>query len=294
MFTKNIGLEHYAIIKTIPNLKERSEFLSTEDFDVFVKNIATFFTNKLSAISATFLTNSTRTDKKLKEDYNVFIKEIVSLKADVENITSSVKFIDVERVTIPIMLGMKTDLFKTVTVLKKATEIISHDLPKVLDACDIYLSKVISDENTRTATRPVAYDRSTSPYRINGELSNLLSTIMDANSLKDKKTVREILPNLSSLEKIRTLILESSEDVTLANLNKLTLACNRIAEKTDSFYEVITTSDIIISKSVINEISFVLEETAGIVTNAVTFWHILNQSAAIYKMLVERLKENIK
>lgn len=290
MFTQNIGQEHLALISKIPNLKERAEFLSTEDFDVFIKNIASFFTNKLSLISASFLSNAERNDTKLKNDYNVFIKEIIAMKKDIVSINENVSFIDIEKISIPIMLGMKTDLLKTATALKQATALISTELPKVMDACDVYISKVISDENTRTSTRPVIHG-ATSPYKVHYELTRILDTIIDPHSLKDKKTIKELIPNLSSLEKIRALLIESAEDATLDKLDKLTVSAKRIAEKTDSFYEVITTTDIIISRPVINELSYALEETANIVTTAVTFWHILNQNAAILKMVIERINE---
>ena len=105
MFTQNIGQEHLALISKIPNLKERAEFLSTEDFDVFIKNIASFFSNKLSLISASFLSNADRNDSKLKNDYNVFIKEIVAMKKDIANINENVSYIDIEKISIPTLLA---------------------------------------------------------------------------------------------------------------------------------------------------------------------------------------------
>lgn len=289
MFTYNIPNEHTGIMKAIPKLQERAEFLSSnEDFDVFVKNIASFFTNKLSAISATFLTNATRSEKTLTNDYNVFIKDIVALSKDIENIKSKVSFIDVEKMSIPIMLGMRTDLYKTAMVLKEATTLIAKELPKAIDECDSYVAKVISDKNVRTATRGVLGYNTTS-RTLRHELEKMLETIIDPNSVIDKKTIREMLPNLNSLNKIQSLLIDSAEDATLDNLKHITEASKRIAEKTDSFYNIITTTDMVISKVIIGELSYVLEETANNITLAVTFWQILNQTAAVFKMMVEML-----
>ena len=53
---KNLALEHQQLLDQIPDLHARAKANpSNEDYDTYISGIASFFTNKVSAINAKFL-----------------------------------------------------------------------------------------------------------------------------------------------------------------------------------------------------------------------------------------------
>lgn len=289
---ENLYLENQKLQNAIPNLKSRSEMLSTEEWGVFVEKIASFFTSKIPEVAKSFFGNIERTNALSKDQYNSFVAELIDLDKPIEKIVDTARFSDVATINIPVMLGLRPNLLKNVEELSRGITIINNDLAYALDYCDKLIAKVLSDKNFRMSTKPLSGNDKI--WEAKRKLEDVIGHIIDANGVKDSMKINDLLPNISSLVKIRETLLQTAKGSTLSELENINKNTKRIAEKTDALYDYLNKNDeTTISRVVLNELSGVLEDTAGLVTSSVTLWHIMNQLSTTVKFTVTRLSEYV-
>ncbi len=287
---KNVIKDNNDVIKSIPNLVERANMLSTEDFDTFVKNISSFFTNKIHSISEVFSTNSRRTSEISEKDLNVFVKELVNLKKDMEWVVNNVKYNEVSYIKIPVMLGSKTNLVETLHILKVLMDSINKNLDSSLEYTDTFVSKVLTDKNFRLSTRPIKQNKEKD--ELIETFYKSLNNLIDENGTTDNKKVSELLPNISSLELVYQDIINIAKGTSIKDIRSIENKLTKISEKTNELYNLLLENkDTEISRVVINELAYDLETTAKLVTNVVSVIHVYNQTVTTIKFLIQRLKK---
>lgn len=284
---KNIAIEKNEILEQLPNIHERAGMLATEDFGTYVKNVSNFFTSKLGAVSDIFSSNKKRT-KVLDKSYSDFILDMKKEGKHISKIIKDKSYSDVKYIKIPVMLGTTKDLPTTVKHLESVMGIISNNLVVSLDELDTFVAKVLADENFRTATRPFPVNKEKDDLV---RLEEVISTLIDKNSMDDTKPLGDLLPNLSSLSGVHSGIIDIAKGSSLKNMkaieDQISVIASRVKELED-YLQV--NSDTSVSKVVVVELGDRLETNAKLVTNALSVLHILNQTAMTIKHIIERLK----
>lgn len=290
----NIAVEHYAIMETISDLEKLAEIkIGHEDFGSFVKGISSFFTNKIPAIANSFVNNTQRSGKINKDDYNQFVREILENDKLIKTIIGDIKYMNVENIQCPIMLGSRLPLLDTCSALKEANMNITNHFKDALDYADLFISNLISSDDFRQSHGSTSMSfngKSDAHWYIvsdSSKLDDIIDKIIDPKSFADQKPLKDILPNLSSLDVVKTQLLDIAKGNTLNSIEELNVRIKIIADKTNTLYELLKNNkDIEISKKVAMATADVLDRTARYVTSVCTIWHVINQTATTFKLFV--------
>lgn len=288
-------LKEHSELKTLkPEMTKLGNMLSTEDFGVFIKNISGFFTNKIDVISNIFSTNGSRTNKTLDKEYNVFVKDLMEYKNVVPKIVNNVKYMNVEKITVPSVVGLKNNLPNTTPILVNAIKEINNNLLNLIDLTDTEISKILADKDYRTSTRIVRLDGVY--YQFKNILTKCIEDLMDPKLLVDTKPLNAVLPNMSSLNQVYNDIVSITTSNTFKSLKELESNINQLAERTNYLYDYIKNDKegkLEISKVVINRLSELLELSADSITDSVTILHIHNQVTSMTTSTIDILKKYI-
>jgi hypothetical protein len=251
-------------------------------FPVF-KNISNFFINRLEGISNVFSKNKNRGDI----NYNTFLLETIKLSSDVAKAVKKGNYQKVEHLTVPVTLGLRTDLLTTTAQLKIAMELSLNDLFKHLDDLDTMVAKVMTDVNYRTSTKPII---NTSKKDVNKTLENILSTIIDPYGKEDIKKINTLIPNISSIQTVHNNLLELAKGGSIKDMQKINDTTVIIGERIKELEDYLTVNnDVKISSVVINELASQLEETAKLITLSMSVIFILNQTLVTFKNILKRI-----
>lgn len=288
-------LKEHSELKTLkPEMTKLGNMLSTEDFGVFIKNISGFFTNKIDVISNIFSTNGSRTNKTLDKEYNVFVKDLMEYKNVVPKIVNNVKYMNVEKITVPSVVGLRNNLPNTTPILVNAIKEINNNLLNLIDLTDTEISKILADKDYRTSTRIVRLDSIN--YQFKNVLTKCIEELMDPKLLVDTKPLNAVLPNMSSLNQVYNDIVSITTSNTFKSLKELESNINQLAERTNYLYDYIKNDKegkLEISKVVINRLSELLELSADSITDSVTILHIHNQVTSMTTSTIDILKKYI-
>src|SRR5574344_502274 len=189
--------EHNELKTMKPEMLAVSKMLSTEDFGVFVKTISGFFTNKINVISSLFSKNGDRASRTIEKEYNVFVKDLLAYKSVVPKIVSNVNYSNVERIQIPVAMGIKQQLHVVTPILVNAIEEINENLLDLIERTDTTIANILGDKEYRTATRIIKVDIRL--YKFNRILEDAISELIDPKDLVDVKPVYKIIGNISSI-----------------------------------------------------------------------------------------------
>jgi len=284
---KNIAVENYEIISQLPNIEERANMLATEDFGTYVKSISNFFTSKLGAVSEIFSSNKKRT-KILDKSYSEFIIDMKKEGKHIPKIIKNKTYSDVKFIKVPVMLGTVKDLPVTIKQLESVMPIISDKLVTSLDNLDTFVAKVLGDKEFRKATRPFPPLEERKELK---QLDDVISTLIDRNSMNDVKPIGDLLPNLSSLSDVHEGIIVIARGSSLKDMQAIEKQIKTISARVKELEDFLTVNnDTEISKAVVNELGSKLEVNAKLITSALSVLHILNQTAMTIKHIIERLK----
>lgn len=294
------------LIKSMPDLRGHTEFMALEDFSTIITGIKKYFTDTLPAVSKIFSTNASRAGKIDKEQYNSFLKTIYELEKDIGKI-EKLPYSEVENIKVPVMLGMRTDLLNTVTILSQASEVVNDNLLTLVEYTDIFVSLVMSDKDFRTASR-VNYSRIKESFRkenkntldinsiehVYDKLQNYINQVVDPKNHYDQRSIKQLIPNISSLYHIQSILLETAKSNTLENVELLEKEVGKISSRIDTLYDYISSDEEFeINKQVLNELASTLESTGKAITSAVTIWYLINQSSVTTRFLVDGLLKRV-
>lgn len=285
--------EHNELKTMKPEMLAVSNMLSTEDFGVFVKTISGFFTNKINVISSLFSKNGDRANRTIEKEYNVFVKDLLAYKSVVPKIISNVNYSNVERIQLPVAMGIKQQLHVVTPILVNAIEEINENLLDLIETTDTTIANILGDKDYRTATRIIKVDIRF--YKFNRILEDAISELIDPKDLVDVKPVYKIIGNISSINGIYNDIVSISANNTFKHLKQLEDSIAQIASRTNFLYDYIKNDKegkLETSKVVINRVSELLDLTADAVTSSVTILHLYNQVTAMTTNMLNELKKH--
>lgn len=285
--------EHNELKTMKPEMLAVSNMLSTEDFGVFVKTISGFFTNKINVISSLFSKNGDRANRTIEKEYNVFVKDLLAYKGVVPKIVSNVNYSNVERIQIPVAMGIKQQLHVVTPVLVNAIEEINNNLLDLIETTDTTVASILGDKDYRTATRIIKIDSRF--YKFNSILEHAITELIDPKDLVDVKPLYKVIGNISSVNGIYNDIVSISANNTFKHLKQLEDSIAQIASRTNFLYDYIKNDKegkLETSKVVINRVSELLDLTADAVTSSVTILHLYNQVTAMTTNMLDVLRKH--
>jgi hypothetical protein len=280
---------HNELLNNIPNLKERSNLVATEDISGIIKNIGSFFNDKLNAISNIFKSNKNRNKELTQNDVNGFVKDLINIDKNINKIKKNVKFSDIEFIEIPVITGLNQDLYVTSKKLNIGLTLVNDNLINILNRVDEEVSLLLSSKDHALSSRP--NKNNSDIYKVNRDMVNLINDILNKNSLGDTKKIKHLLPSINAIPDIKNILLQSTHVTTYDNIKKIDYKVNMLYNKIDTLYDEIKNKKIIVMKPRLQDLADILEVSAKIITNSITIMHIYNQTVRTLKYLIDRISK---
>jgi len=291
-YTKHSILkESQVILSELVNGQGLYPLLVTTESGSFLGNIPQFFTSKLNVISKIFHRNASgRTT--IKVPTNKFLIEIYKSAGDIDKIIKRQGYMEARKMEIPVIIGLNTDI---ITVLDTVGEVapILTELISTIDELDTFTARV-NNQDHRTRTRPFPVYHAIAK---NKTLHQAISKLISPKAVSDTKPVSDLIGNLQSLKVIREKSLLITERTVppktthMEYMESVKKAIVGVGIRVDELEKTIAVSNTKISKVVLKELAVRLETVAMLVTNALTIYHIYNQTAMTTTHLIKRLKQ---
>lgn len=278
------------LLGEIPNIYERSNMCVSNEANI-IEAIAGYVTDKLESVSSVFKENKSRVNPNLGKKYNSNYNELKKLKVTINEITNQVKFNQIAKIEIPIMLGLNISIYDAVNEITPLKSILEKELHKKLDKLDSTISSFLTDKDFRTSSRPLKLET----YDEYDDLKQALNKIVSPNSVVDRRPISELLPNLNSLHHIHKELIDMGHLTGTKYLRELEKISDDIAQKVDVLHEHIeNTKDFEVNKSRLNELAWGLEELAKMITVSVSIIHVINQLTISTTTIVEEVNKRKK
>lgn len=282
--SNNIIVEHNKLINAVPDTTYRAHALSVEDGEVLSK-VADYFSNKLK-IAGSNLTASISRIFESGTEASITRSELREYKKSIDNIKLKVKYNDVSAIMIPVTLGMKTDLYTAVNEIVYVSDVLKKDVPATINKLDVVVSKMLTSKDFRTSGRPFKDSTVEDVYK---KLDTVLNKLLDPTGVNDRMSVRELLPNLSSLEEIVSNLSNLSELADKKILKNIVKQSNEVSKNIDFLYNEYKNNNTEVKKERLIELGYYLEEGARTITAYVSIVHLIGQFKDTFKHLLKAL-----
>jgi hypothetical protein len=114
--------------------------------------------------------------------------------------------------------------------------------------------------------------------------------LVDSQGVIDRKKLKDIIPNISSIETIYNDIIKLSEHVPASIFKDLDERVNRITDKTSDLAEYLASNkQDRITKESINNLANYLEDTAKFVSYSISTFYIYHQVVNIINTIIDTL-----
>lgn len=290
--------KNYRISKQlIPDMEYAVNQLTAnhEGFGSFIMSVSNFFKKKIEAIAGVFGINSKNDTKEISKETSQLYKELAKFDNSLKKITKadSNLYKSLSAILLPWIPGVKPDLYTLVAGLKVNVDGIKSKALPYLEEADTFISKLIGDEEYRTSIIPnkelidklKSYSKETTVY---------LTDIIDGKLLADSRELKDVIPNLESIETIHTMLKDMIVAKDIENVQIIFNAGSSIADKAKELFNLVQKNSLTISKVRANEMGPVLQEAATIVTNVAAIVRMLDASVKVHKALVLKLDGIIK
>ena len=290
--------KNYRISKQlIPDMEYAVNQLTAnhEGFGSFIMSVSNFFKKKIEAIAGVFGINSKNDTKEISKETSQLYKELAKFDNSLKKITKADAnlYKSLSAILLPWIPGVKPDLYTLVAGLKVNVDGIKSKALPYLEEADTFISKLIGDEEYRTSIIPnkelidklKSYSKETTVY---------LTDIIDGKLLADSRELKDVIPNLESIETIHTMLKDMIVAKDIENVQIIFNAASSIADKAKELFNLVQKNSLTISKVRANEMGPVLQEAATIVTNVAAIVRMLDASVKVHKALVIKLDGIIK
>ncbi len=282
----NLKLLNDQALSVIPNMYERAKYNpSNEDFGVFISQIASFFTSQVKAISETFTKAVSGFTSLGEQTLTRSGKELLDTRSDIDKIKQNIKLVDIEKIQVPVLLGMKLSLPDSLDRVSRGFDIIDKDLIAILKETDETIAKVLSSKDFRIQTKPL---RTKNDFYISSKLYNLIGEIVDENGVKDRADLGNVIPSINSFDTCYDIILKLNGSTTLKRLEEIKTLSKNISERTNVLYKFLNeTKDISVSRNVLEYLGYMLEDSAKAITSSITMIYVYNQCMDTFRNSVQ-------
>lgn len=289
----NVIVQHNLLMRKTIGASSILDKFSKEDDNSFISKITGFFIDKVTTLCNVFKSNEQRLASKYDtlKQRNVYTEELLKLRKDVIEISNKYNFTDIKYLNVPTIVGLKGNLLDAVETLEKGFELINTQLFERIEELDIFLSKLISIEDSRINTRETIPNKDL--INLNIKLDKILKDNFDSKKVLDVVKLEVVLPNLDSLKNVfeRTINLESY--TTSKAMLELQNSVSSITEKINILISSLEDEEdeYEISKAMLKKVTTDIEEAAKLVTNTTSYLHIYNQLQFVVKNIILVIKE---
>lgn len=268
----------------------QSQSLSTESFESFVKGISQFFQGKLKIISGLFGTNQDRLkNTRDKTEMSLIVKELVNKKISMQKAIKTIQYSDIKDTLTPTVVGLNVDMLSAAKAIQNVFTVIHEDCIPALEDLDTYISKVLSDSDTRLTTTPARLDERL--IKRTNELQKVLEDIISTRKVADATQFKELFRNMNTVEDTFNLIVNLSFSPTLDDMKHVDGIIQGIVQRINTLVDEMKDRDYEISKTVLNKVSNDVENGAKCVTVIMSHIHFYNQLVGILSLIIDRLVE---
>lgn len=287
----NVLKQHNILMRKTIGATGILKIVSNEDESSFLKKVTSFFIDKVSSLCDVFKSNENRLSSKYDtlKQRNVYTEELLKLRKDVIDITNTKDYFTIKHYNTPTVVGMRGNLLDILSVLEKGFELINKDLFENVEDLDVFLSTLISVEDTKFNSRDTLPNDNV--IKLNKQLDKILRDAIDPKKVIDVDKIENLIPNLSSLKSVyeRTINLESY--TTSKAMLELQNSVSSITEKVNILISSLEDEEYEISKAMLKKVTTDMENTAQLVTNAASYLHLYNQLQFVVKNLILTIKD---
>ena len=266
-----------------------------EGFGSFIMSVSNFFKKKIDSIAGVFGINSKNDTKEISKETSQLYKELSKFDNGIKKIvkTDENLYKSLGAILLPWIPGVKPDLYNLVAGLKVNVDGIKTKALPYLEEADTFISKLIGDEDYRTSIIPnkelieklKSYSKETTSY---------LTDIIDGRLLADSRELKDVIPNLESIDTIHVALKDMIVAKDIENVQVIFNAAGSIAAKAKELFNMVQKNSLTISKVRANEMGPVLQEAATIVTNVAAIVRMLDASVKVHKAILIKLDSIIK
>nr|DAR73826.1 MAG TPA: hypothetical protein [Caudoviricetes sp.] len=266
-----------------------------EGFGSFIMSVSNFFKKKIDSIAGVFGINSKNDTKEISKETSQLYKELSKFDNGIKKIVKADDnlYKSLGAILLPWIPGVKPDLYNLVAGLKVNVDGIKTKALPYLEEADTFISKLIGDEDYRTSIIPnkelieklKSYSKETTSY---------LTDIIDGRLLADSRELKDVIPNLESIDTIHVALKDMIAAKDIENVQVIFNAAGNIATKAKELFNMVQKNSLTISKVRANEMGPVLQEAATIVTNVAAIVRMLDASVKVHKAILIKLDSIIK
>lgn len=266
-----------------------------EGFGSFIMSVSNFFKKKIDSIAGVFGINSKNDTKEISKETSQLYRELSKFDNGIKKIIKADEnlYKSLGAILLPWIPGVKPDLYNLVAGLKVNVDGIKTKALPYLEEADTFISKLIGDEDYRTSIIPnkelieklKSYSKETTSY---------LTDIIDGRLLADSRELKDVIPNLESIDTIHVALKDMIAAKDIENVQIIFNAAGNIATKAKELFNMVQKNSLTISKVRANEMGPVLQEAATIVTNVAAIVRMLDASVKVHKAILIKLDSIIK
>lgn len=277
-------LTQYEKLYQIPNLKERSLFLATEDTGTFLKSVGSFFTSKIQSIKEFF--SSDAQVYKIKTD--PFIDECYKIFKSNEKELNATSYTTVVKMRIPWPELFNKNLYDTSIVINNLSSELNKVFMRSIDDTDTLISKAIQDLDFLKSARPIP--NKVERDKVIETCYKGLDTILDKEKRTDTITIQEAIPNITTIRDVVMTLKEISALDMYKDAIKADKLAKSIREKIDTLVNDLNRSrDQSISKIGLSNLASELESSAKLITLLSTLLYVTSQTAETTTALIKTI-----
>lgn len=284
----NIAKKNNDLYDNLNSLTYLSTTISTEGVSSFLEKVTSFFVSKVGYVREALGITSSEANK-VSSDVNVHVKELIDLKKSMQSIISNKSYASIEKDRVMSPVGIKVDLVKLSNELKSVMKLTDNEVFECIERLDTYVSSVLNDVDFRTQTKPQSIDKEAIKYA--DRLYSNLNTCIDSKKIEDTRLVKELLPNLSSLDKVYDNLIDISNYTSVNKLNNINKAIENVYAKTEVLEQELG-GKYEVSKVVLKKLIEDLENNAKLITVYVNTIYLYNQTVICVNTLIK--KYNVK
>lgn len=284
----NIAKKNNDLYDSLNSLTYLSATISTEGVSSFLEKVTSFFVSKVGYVREALGITSSEANK-VSSDVNVHVKELIDLKKSMQSIISNKSYASIEKDRVMSPVGIKVDLVKLSNELKSVMKLTDSEVFECIERLDTYVSSVLNDVDFRTQTKPQSIDKEAIKYA--DRLHSNLNTCIDSKKIEDTRLVKELLPNLSSLDKVYDNLIDISNYTSVNKLNNINKAIENVYAKTEVLEQELG-GKYEVSKVVLKKLIEDLENNAKLITVYVNTIYLYNQTVICVNTLIK--KYNVK
>lgn len=287
----NIALRQSNAIAATPNIQERFDMLSTEEFGVYLDKVSNFFTGSLSFFLKDLKVKEDELSRISESELSAYGKQLRRESKTVTNVINKSNMVNIGHVPVPVMLGMKMNL---PSIAKLLEENLVHATPisRLLVETDKAIRNFIASTDLRKATYPAKLDSEVIKHL--DALSDVPRTIVDPDNNIDRKKLVEVMPNINSILPTYESLLKISAYAKHTTLKEIKDSIQKITESTAVLVEMLESTDNTISKNRLHDIVHALENAGAYVTYVTSYVYLVNQTIDIFKNLIDIADKNTK